>query len=112
MRTLLNLLPPSDGDNSKYATDEPLEASHHPSLPSPSLLDVLSQYSVTEVWSVPFVGTVVNGLINSGSVKVGDAVLYVAPVSIMFLVKGLSSMGPDANGNYLPTAIKSMQRKR
>lgn len=71
------------------------------------------QYSVTEVWSVPYVGTVVNGLIHSygydiividsdshpfdsGSVKVGEPVL----------------LGPDSNGNYQPTVIKSMQRKR
>jgi len=45
---------------------------------------------------VPYVGTVVNGIINGGSVKTGDAVL----------------LGPDSNGNYQSTAIKSMQRKR
>jgi len=54
------------------------------------------QYSITEVWSVPYVGTVVNGILNAGSVKTGDAVL----------------IGPDANGNYIATAIRSMQRKR
>lgn len=55
-----------------------------------------SQYSITEVWSVPYVGTVVNGILNAGSVKAGDSVL----------------LGPDANGNYQTTVIKSMQRKR
>jgi GTPase len=45
---------------------------------------------------VPYVGTVVNGIINSGIVKSGDAVL----------------LGPDSNGNYQTTVIKSMQRKR
>lgn len=54
------------------------------------------QFSVTEVWSVPYVGTVVNGIINSGIVKSGDAVL----------------LGPDSNGNYQTTVVKSMQRKR
>lgn len=54
------------------------------------------QYSVTEVWSVPYVGTVVNGIINGGSVKAGEPVL----------------LGPDSNGNYQSTVIKSMQRKR
>ena len=45
---------------------------------------------------MPYVGTVVNGIINSGVVKVGDTVM----------------LGPDSNGNYTTTMIKSMQRKR
>jgi GTPase len=51
---------------------------------------------VTEVWSVPYVGTVVNGIVNGGSVKAGEPVL----------------LGPDSNGHYQSTVIKSMQRKR
>ena len=46
--------------------------------------------------SVPYVGTVVDGILNSGTVKVGDAVL----------------LGPDANGNYQSTTVKDMRRKR
>jgi GTPase len=42
------------------------------------------------------VGTVVNGIINAGHLKAGDAVL----------------LGPDSNGNYQTTAIKTIQRKR
>lgn len=45
---------------------------------------------------MPYVGTVVNGIVNSGRVKTGDAVVF----------------GPDANGNYQTTVVKSMQRKR
>ena len=56
----------------------------------------IGQYSITEVWSVPYVGTVVNGIINAGSIKAGDSVL----------------MGPDSNGNYQTVVIRSMQRKR
>ncbi|KAF9531630.1 GTP-binding protein 1 [Crepidotus variabilis] len=78
VRTFLNLLPSSEGDKEKFAVDQPLE------------------YSITEVWSVPYVGTVVNGILNAGSVNAGDTVL----------------LGPDANGNYQSTVIKSMQRKR
>lgn len=51
---------------------------------------------MTEVWSVPYVGTVVNGIVNGGSVKAGEPVL----------------LGPDSNGHYQSTVIKSMQRKR
>lgn len=78
VRTFLNLLPSSEADSEKFAADQPLE------------------YSVTEVWSVPYVGTVVNGIMNAGSVKTGDAVL----------------LGPDSNGHYQSTVIKSMQRKK
>jgi GTPase len=78
VRTFLNLLPSSEADNEKFTADQPLE------------------YSVTEVWSVPYVGTVVNGLVNGGSVKAGEPVL----------------LGPDSNGHYQSTVIKSMQRKR
>ncbi|KAF8658288.1 hypothetical protein AX16_002061 [Volvariella volvacea WC 439] len=78
VRTFLNLLPPSDGDVEKFPLDQPFE------------------YSVTETWSVPYVGTVVNGIINSGTIKTGDLVL----------------IGPDANGKFQQTVIRSMQRKR
>ncbi|KAH9485398.1 GTP-binding protein 1 [Psilocybe cubensis] len=78
VRTFLNLLPSSERDTEKFAVNQPLE------------------YSITEVWSVPYVGTVVNGIINAGSVKTGDSVL----------------LGPDSNGHYQTSVIKSMQRKR
>ncbi|KAG6900751.1 hypothetical protein C0993_002175 [Termitomyces sp. T159_Od127] len=78
VRIFLNLLPSSEADDEKFVVDQPLE------------------FSVTEVWSVPYVGTVVNGILNSGRAKTGDAVL----------------IGPDSNGNYIPTIIRSMQRKR
>lgn len=57
---------------------------------------MVPKYSITEVWSVPYVGTVVNGILNSGTVKTGETVL----------------LGPDSNGNYQTTVIRSMQRKR
>ncbi|KAI0823677.1 GTP-binding protein 1 [Trametes gibbosa] len=78
LRTFLNLLPASESDTEKFITDQPLE------------------YSVTEVYSVPYVGTVVDGIINSGTIKTGDAVLF----------------GPDSNGNFHGTSVKSIERKR
>lgn len=78
VRTFLNLLPPSEGDAERFDATQSLE------------------FSVTDVWSVPYVGTVVNGLLNCGTVKKGDPVLF----------------GPDSNGGYSPTVIKTMQRKR
>lgn len=45
---------------------------------------------------MPFVGTVVNGVINSGAVKTGDTVL----------------LGPDSLGQFVSTSVKSIQRKR
>jgi GTPase len=38
----------------------------------------------------------VSGIMNSGSVKTGDQIM----------------LGPDLNGGFLTTVIKSMQRKR
>jgi GTPase len=78
VRTFLNLLPPSEGDAERFDATQSLE------------------FSVTDVWSVPYVGTVVNGLLNCGTVKKGDPVLF----------------GPDSNGGYSPTVVKTMQRKR
>ena len=44
-------------------------------------LNNLMQYSTTEVWSAPHVGTVVNRIVNAGCIKTGDSV----------------PLGPDAN---------------
>ncbi|KAL6310337.1 P-loop containing nucleoside triphosphate hydrolase protein [Sparassis latifolia] len=78
LRMFLNLLPSSESDSERFQADQPLE------------------YSITEVWSVPYVGTVVDGILNSGKIKAGDAVLF----------------GPDSNGNFESTTVKSIQRKR
>lgn len=83
LRSFLNLLPSSalnggPGGAIKYEVDAPLE------------------YSISDVFSVPFVGTVVNGVINSGAVKTGDTVL----------------LGPDSLGQFVSTSVKSIQRKR
>ncbi|KAG8808888.1 hypothetical protein FRC17_003725, partial [Serendipita sp. 399] len=56
----------------------------------------LDHYSVTEVWSVPYTGVVVNGIINSGTITAGDNVL----------------IGPDSVGGWINTAVKSIHRKR
>ncbi|OJA13059.1 hypothetical protein AZE42_01886 [Rhizopogon vesiculosus] len=69
VRTFLNLLPSSEADTETFTVDQPLE------------------YSVTDVWSVPYVGTVVNGILSSGSVKTGDSILF----------------GPDSNGHFQST---------
>lgn len=45
---------------------------------------------------MPYVGTVVNGILNSGHIKSGDPIY----------------LGPDSNGNWHTTAVKSIQRKR
>ncbi|KAF8502050.1 GTP-binding protein 1 [Russula emetica] len=78
VRTFLNLLPASEGDAERFDSTQPLE------------------FSVTDIWSVPYVGTVVNGLLNCGTIQKGDPVLF----------------GPDSNGTYAPTVVKTMQRKR
>ncbi|KAI8335898.1 P-loop containing nucleoside triphosphate hydrolase protein [Chlamydoabsidia padenii] len=53
-------------------------------------------YEVNDTFSVPFVGTVVNGNIRSGIIHVGDKVLF----------------GPDYSGQFMVTTIKGIHRKR
>ena len=91
----MNLLPSSEADDEKFSVDQPLEVTLFCKLCSTTQI-TLPQFSITDVWSVPYVGTVVNGIVNSGRVKTGDPVLF----------------GPDSNGNYQTTVVKSMQRKR
>ncbi|KAI8800164.1 P-loop containing nucleoside triphosphate hydrolase protein [Cladochytrium replicatum] len=54
------------------------------------------EYQITDTFSVPGVGTVVSGTVTSGIVHVGDTLL----------------LGPDSNGHFVPTMVKSIQRKR
>ena len=55
-----------------------------------------AEYQITDTFSVPGVGTVISGTVISGIIHVGDTLL----------------LGPDTLGNFVPTAIKSIHRKR
>merc|ERR1711939_38934 len=72
----LNALSPTS--QSKFDPDGPLEL------------------SISDVFSVPFVGCVVSGVLLSGRVKTGDQVL----------------IGPDSLGQFIPTSVRSIERKR
>ncbi|EEP80147.1 conserved hypothetical protein [Uncinocarpus reesii 1704] len=74
VRTFLNILP----HHGHYNPDAPFE------------------FLVNDTFSVPFVGTVVSGVVKSGVVHAGDNVL----------------IGPDSLGQFRPTVIKSIERKR
>jgi len=54
------------------------------------------EFQTSEVYSVPFVGTVLSGVILSGSVRPGQTLW----------------LGPDAVDSFIPATIKSIQRKR
>lgn len=77
LRVFMNTVPTSE-QTDRYDPDGPFE------------------FSISDVFSVPFVGAVVSGIILSGQVAVGDAVM----------------LGPDGLGQYIPTGVKSIQRKR
>lgn len=77
LKTFLNTVPTSE-QSDRYDPDAPFE------------------FSISDVFSVPFVGSVVSGIISSGRIAVGDAVM----------------LGPDGLGQYIPTGVKSIQRKR
>ncbi|KAG0309499.1 hypothetical protein BGZ99_000856 [Dissophora globulifera] len=74
LKNFLNVLPISQ----KYNKDQPVE------------------YQITDTFSVPFVGTVVSGVVMNGIVHAGDQ-LY---------------LGPDGNGAFQMVTVKSIQRKR
>ena len=54
------------------------------------------EFHVNDCFSVPFVGTVVSGVVKSGVIHAGDTIL----------------IGPDSLGHFTPTAIRSIERKR
>lgn len=74
VREFLNILP----HHGKYDVDAPFE------------------FHINDTFSVPFVGTVVSGVVKSGVVHAGDTVL----------------VGPDSLGQFATTTIRSIERKR
>ncbi|KAI9837282.1 MAG: hypothetical protein M1819_000356 [Sarea resinae] len=74
VRTFLNILP----HHGNYNAQAPFE------------------FHVNDTFSVPFVGTVVSGVVKSGVVHAGDTIL----------------IGPDSLGQFQTTSIRSIERKR
>lgn len=74
VRTFLNILP----HHGRYDSDAPFE------------------FHVNDTFSVPFVGTVVSGIVKSGVIHAGDTVL----------------IGPDSLGQFAQTSIRTIERKR
>jgi GTP-binding protein 1 len=74
VRAFLNILP----HHGHYDADAPFE------------------FHVNDTFSVPFVGTVVSGIVKSGVIHAGDTVL----------------IGPDSLGQFTTTTIRSIERKR
>lgn len=74
VRTFLNILP----HHGNYNADAALE------------------FHVNDTFSVPFVGTVVSGVVKSGVIHSGDTVL----------------VGPDSLGQFTTTKVRSIERKR
>ncbi|TWU70881.1 hypothetical protein ED733_002567 [Metarhizium rileyi] len=54
------------------------------------------EFHVNDTFSVPFTGTVVSGIVKSGVAHEGDSIM----------------IGPDSLGQFTPTAIRSIERKR
>lgn len=54
------------------------------------------EFQINDTFSVPFVGTVVSGIVKSGLIHEGDPVL----------------IGPDSLGQFTNTSIRSIERKR
>ena len=58
--------------------------------------DAPFEFHINDTFSVPFTGTVVSGIVKSGLIHEGDNIL----------------IGPDSLGQFIPTAIRSIERKR
>ena len=58
--------------------------------------DAAFEFHVNDTFSVPFVGTVVSGVVKSGVVHTGDTIL----------------IGPDSIGQFTTTKVRSIERKR
>ncbi|KAJ2757482.1 hypothetical protein IWQ56_006256, partial [Coemansia nantahalensis] len=54
------------------------------------------RFDINELFTVPFVGTVVSGVVASGSIRTGDAVW----------------LGPNYSGSFISTTVRGIQRKR
>ncbi|KAF1918431.1 hypothetical protein BDU57DRAFT_556012 [Ampelomyces quisqualis] len=74
VRTFLNILP----HHGNYDSSAPLE------------------FHINDTFSVPFVGTVVSGVVKSGVIHAGDTIL----------------VGPDGLGQFTTTKVRSIERKR
>lgn len=67
-----------------------------PSLTKYESMDQPFHFEINEIYSVPFVGTVVSGVMKGGIVHIGDKVL----------------LGPDHAGQFVTTSIKGIHLKR
>ncbi|MCO5555722.1 hypothetical protein L7F22_009267 [Adiantum nelumboides] len=76
LRSFLNILPQANA--AKFSPNAPFK------------------FQLQDVFSVPFVGCVVSGVVLSGTVKVGDNLI----------------IGPDTLGQFTSTTVRSIQRKR
>lgn len=74
VRTFLNILP----HHGHYDAEAPFE------------------FHINDTFSVPFVGTVVSGVVKSGVIHAGDTIL----------------VGPDSLGQFQTTNVRSIERKR
>ena len=54
------------------------------------------EFQINDTFSVPNVGTVVSGIVKAGSIRQDDTVI----------------IGPDSLGKWMPTKIRSIERKR
>jgi GTPase len=72
--------------------------------------DVNADYQITETFTVPGVGTVVNGTLLSGSCFVLSNVQLSFSLGVIHAGDTLL-LGPDTTGVFIPTQVKSIHRK-
>ncbi|KAJ2736525.1 hypothetical protein IW152_000700 [Coemansia sp. BCRC 34962] len=102
LQTFLNVLPLNRCYNAPTSaptqanTDITAAKGKRTAGPAAGEVQAKMQFDISEVFVVPFVGTIVSGVVISGTLKPGDPVW----------------LGPDYNGHFLQTAVRTIQRKR
>ncbi|KAJ2786617.1 hypothetical protein GGI15_001364 [Coemansia interrupta] len=92
LQTFLNILQV----NRSYAVTHDSTSTSNEQENSQSQMHQQLRYEISEIFSVPYVGTVVSGVVNSGTMVAGQTVW----------------MGPDFHGNFIPVVLKTIHRKR
>ncbi|KAJ1723120.1 hypothetical protein LPJ53_002525 [Coemansia erecta] len=92
LQTFLNILQV----NRSYAVTHEAASTSEKQDNNQGQLNQQLRYEISEIFSVPYVGTVVSGVVNSGTMVAGQTVW----------------MGPDFHGNFIPVVMKTIHRKR
>jgi len=71
------------------------------------VIDRPAEFLINDTFSVPYVGAVVAGVVNAGTIRNGDTMWLVCLV-----LTGANWQGPNNSDDFVPITIRNIQRKR